>query len=198
MREALCKRCLTLATIDNDGKIVSRSVNCYWEGHTEKDYEPSRIWSIGHNLSGYMLESAPYVTQEFENAKDVCMHDIDSHVNSLWDGLTTGMDRIIDFDPDEINATQEVLDAWDDRAEELEAKGLILVDRDRETLVEAAEGEACLKELKELSDETEWYGTVGNVSYWINEVSRGDLDIPALMEGDTLDMALERINDANY
>lgn len=188
----VCKRCLTTAEV-KDGRLRTRDVNCYWSGHAESEYLPSKLFSVGHNMAGYMPESDIYVMSDFESAKQSLVADIESLAESLWSGLTGApITTLTDEQRERLSYSEPEAKVCLDHAH------ADITDRDKETLEQVLSCDYAIKEVNSLVDAAEFsvYIDMGsyNLVYWINEVDRNDLQIPAILEGELLDQELERVN----
>jgi hypothetical protein len=154
----------------------------------------SKLYSIGHNISGYMSESQPYITSDFEAAKEALMSDVESFAESLWSGLTGAPITTL------TDEQRECLSMIEPEAKVcLDHPHPDITDRDKETLQQVLDCDTIIKEINELTDPTEYTGYVEfgshSEAYWIVFVSREDAGISDDLEGDELDDALEKLND---
>lgn len=72
----------------------------------------TKLWVSGHNLSGYSPMNAPWLTTTWESAREDCAEAIDRTIQSLWDGLSMSLDKIVPLDEAEQWGATEMLDWW--------------------------------------------------------------------------------------
>jgi len=161
------------------------------------------LWIAGHNLSGYMPESSPYLTASWESARDSIAEDIQRHADSLYDGLKTH--KYFEEGREEWSA-QQVLDYFNEHPEGIMIyaehgqwkETLVLTDNDKEILTEIAQCEKMLKELSELEPNTEWDGYNRHTHNWLHITERDIHEIPEGLEGDELEEVIDRINEMAF
>ncbi len=167
----------------------------------------TKIWVSGHNMSGYMPESSPYITSSWESARDSIAEEIEQWASTLHDGLTTS--KFFDCGREEWSAAHllwqfEQHDGVISYEYEIDEYSgpihdeIVLTDHDEDILKEIAELDELLVELKELPKDSEWWGSAKYTSYWINESERSTNEIPEELEGDELEQFLDDLNEQGY
>lgn len=147
----------------------------------------TRIWIAGHNMGGYMPESAPYLTTTHESARDSLLWDLGPG-NGLLDFYHQGMKddtlmviRVL-FD-DDLKVAYEHFSSYVHDEYELE------------TIQHAIQCEEALAELEGLAPGEEWDAWIGYYHYWLHETDRSANDIPPDLEGDELEEMIEKLNE---
>ncbi len=131
----------------------------------------TRIYVSGHNMQGYMPESAPYLTTDWESACNSLVWDIESFADYLGQGLDPE-----NADPEE---TKKVAASIEDCEEALDD----------------------LKDIAKQGPERYGYAVcyyLGDNSYWIEQSERASNEIPLDLEGDALEELIEKLNDSGY
>jgi hypothetical protein len=150
---------------------------------------PTTIWIVGQNLAGYMPNSSPFLTTDWESAKNSLADDIERWADSLVSGLTTL--KYFEDGREEYTAEQ-ALEYCEAHPE------LVLVDRDKETLQEIAQCEAAIESLNNLEKDLEWGYYIGNEYYWMHITEREANEIPDDLEGDELEDFIDMLNEMGY
>ena len=123
------------------------------------------IYCVGKNIPGYLPESSPYYTLSWEAACDAMASDLDECLEAIYQG---------DIDHDELD----------------------------ESLKETEDKISLLRQVAKSDPKDHFFGysiyvdiPFLSLHFWIETVTRGDLQIPNDAEGDELDAMLETIND---
>lgn len=160
------------------------------------------IYSCGHNLVGYLPESNPYVTTDWQSAHDSLVDDIVQHRDSLYDALKThayfesgrenwNMERILAF-------AEEYEDGFPVYVMDGQWRTVLMTDSDK----------AVITEIDQCDKALQWIGfnvvdnpgmtfsvSIGYVHYWLETVDRDTIEIPEDLEGDELQERIEQINE---
>ncbi len=173
--------------------------------------ERTRLFVAGHNLSGYMPMSGPYLTTSWESARDCLAEDIDRYRDSLWSGLSMSEDKIFPLEEAEQWGATEILDWWfggNDKwipwselnvayltERELDGKSYVLTEHDHDVLIEIADAEDALETIKLAQPESSFFVSVGNENYWLEETTREAQALPVDADGEELEAMIERLNE---